>query len=93
MNTEHLADAFFALTIAGSLALNYLIIRKTKGPKERRFMIRASLASWTGIVFFAVLAAGFPRLHLGTGMGAIGVICFAGVRSKQLEIRRLEAHP
>ena len=92
MNTEHLADAFFALTIAGTLALNYLIVRKTKGPKERRFMIRASLASWAAILSIAVLAASFPRLHLATGVGAIGIFCFAGVRSKQLEIRRTEAN-
>lgn len=42
--------------IAGGIIGTYYSIKNTNGPKERAFMLRASVAFWTfGIVFIALL--------------------------------------
>ncbi len=88
MKTEILIGGLFACSIVGTLVFNYLIVRKTESPLERRFMIRASVVAWVSIIFFAVLDSGLPSLHWAAGMGAIFVFAFTGVRAKQIQIRR-----
>ncbi len=61
LNISFLIELIFFLTISiSSLVGNYLIIRNTQGPREHRFMIRASCAAWTMILLFFLLAYMIP---------------------------------
>ncbi len=40
------------LGIAGGLVGTYFSIKNTKGPRERRFMIRSSVVVWLGVSVF-----------------------------------------
>jgi hypothetical protein len=96
MNLEHIQSLIAIWLIPACIFLasglgNFLMVRNAKGPKERRFLMRASIAGWLGIIILALADAFFPRLHLSTGTGVILIFVFGGVRAKQLRIRQAEA--
>ena len=96
MNLEHIQSLIAIWLIPACIFLasglgNFLMVRNAKGPKERRFLMRASIAGWLGVIILALADAFFPRLHLSTGTGVILIFVFGGVRSKQLRIRQAEA--
>jgi len=47
--------------IAGGLYGTYRSIKRTNGPKERAFMIKASVVCWLAITLFLVLLAVVPN--------------------------------
>ena len=47
--------------LVGGAIGTYFSIRSTKGPRERQFMVRASVAVWIGVTAFLVLLFVLPN--------------------------------
>lgn len=46
--------------LAGGAVGTYASIKRTEGPRERQFMVRAAIAAWVGITLFLVLLFVLP---------------------------------
>jgi Ca2+/Na+ antiporter len=62
MNAGYIgAIAGSIIGLAGGVIGTYCSIKNTKGPKERIFMIKASVVGWLGIGIFIALVFLFPN--------------------------------
>lgn len=61
LNIAFLIELIFFLTVfVSSIVGTYMIIRNTQGPREHRFMVRASCAAWVTILLFFLIAYLLP---------------------------------
>jgi hypothetical protein len=51
------------LGFAGGVFGTYLSIKNTKGPQEKRFMIKVSIITWIALLVFLGLLIGLPAPH------------------------------
>ena len=94
LNVAFLIELVFFLTVfVSSIVGNYMIIRNTQGPREHRFMVRASCAAWTTILAFFLLGYLIPSpwryLLLVPYFLHLPVATYLTV-NKQLLIRKIE---
>ena len=81
-----------ALWILAGAVGNCLVMKKTQGPRERHWVLRASVGYWAGLILFSALAGLWAPLHLiGPGLGIVLIFAIACLRWRQLQIRRAEA--
>lgn len=79
-------------SIVALLYFSYLGIKGAKGPRERRFFIRASVVAWVGI--FSIVCLDCYVLHGGwvtkVMLGLVAFWSFFGLKRMQHQIRHLE---
>jgi CHASE2 domain-containing sensor protein len=76
--------------VAGWSALTYFMVRRTHGPRERRFTIFASIICFLGILALTALDT-FVIKGIASAIGVIIFFTIFLLRRRQLEIRREEA--
>jgi len=77
--------------LAGAVA-TYFSIRNTKGPRERRFVIRAATVCWMLLALVAVAAYLLPHLRTWVWVPLCAMAIFGGpyVNRRQENIRQDE---
>jgi hypothetical protein len=88
--------------LIGSLIGTYCSIRNTSGPKERAFMVKASVMVWVGIILFLGLMFALPnpyRYFLWIPYSVLlplGIICGnkkqQRIRQEELEYQGVRFH-
>ena len=73
------------------LVATYFIAKRAKGRRERSFTMRAGFAVLLGILLFSALDYFALKSHGGLA-GVLILFTVAGLRRKQLAIRREEAN-
>ena len=79
--------------IAGGIVGTWCSIRNTRGPRERAFMIRASVVAWVGIAVFLALLLLLPhpyRLWMWLPYGILLPLGIVYLNRRLAEIRRAE---
>lgn len=80
--------------LLGGLFGTWCSIRNTKGPRERAFMIRASVVCWIGIALFLGFQFALPHPWRLLLWGPYAILLPLGIRSwnrRQQQIRAEEA--
>jgi len=80
--------------VLGGLLGTYFSIRNTNGPRERAFMVKASVYGWAGIVAFVVLLFLVPhpyRWFLCIPYGVALPVAITKCNRTQAQIRAEEA--
>ncbi len=83
-----------AIGLAGGVIGTYCSIRNTNGPRERRFMVRAAVVTWVGVLLFLALLFSLPspwRLFLWIPYGILLPVGILLGNRRQQQIRREEA--
>jgi uncharacterized membrane protein YfcA len=83
------------LGLIGGIFGTYCSIRNTNGPKEKAFMIKASIIGWIGIIVFLVLMFLLPdpyRFYLWIPYGIILPIAIIRGNKIQAKIRQEESN-
>jgi hypothetical protein len=81
------------LGFAGGLFGTCCCIRSTQGPRERRFMIQASVAVWVAVMLFVTLLMVLPSPYRFFTWVPYGVLLPLGIRyinKRQKQIMRSE---
>lgn len=81
------------LGIAGGIVGTYFSIKRTNGPRERAFMIRAAIVCWIAIFIFLGLLLALPNPYRWFMWIPYGVLLPLGIRyinRKQQQIRQEE---
>jgi len=79
--------------ILGGIIGTYFSIKNTNGPKEKTFMIKISIISWTGITLFLVLMFLIPtpyNFYLWIPYGIILPLAIVKSNKTQAKIRQEE---
>lgn len=78
--------------LAGALIGTYFAVKQTNGPRERRFMRRASLAAWLVLLVFAAVMIFVPSVRTWGWMPACALVVFGVplVNRRQQYIRQYE---
>ena len=79
--------------IAGGIVGTWCSIRNTRGPRERAFMIRASVVAWLAIALFLALLLLLPypyRLWMWLPYGILLPLGIMYTNRRLAEIRRAE---
>jgi len=82
------------LGLAGGIIGTYCGIRNTNGPRERRFMVRAAVVTWVGVLLFLALLFLLPspwRFLLWVPYGILLPVGILLGNRRQQQIRREEA--
>ena len=82
------------LGIAGGVVGTYFSIRNTKSPRERAFMVKASVVCWIALVLFLTLMFGLPnpyRYFLWIPYGILLPLAIVVWNRKQKKIRQEES--
>ena len=77
------------LGLAGGIIGTYFSIKNTNGPRERRFMVKASVVAWIGVSIFLALLFLLPHpyrwfLWIPYGPALVLGIRFANKRHAQI---------
>lgn len=81
------------LGLAGGIIGTYCGIRNTNGPRERRFMVRAAVVTWVGVLLFLALLFWLPspwRFLLWVPYGILLPVGIILGNRRQQQIRREE---
>ncbi|MGD9127932.1 MAG: hypothetical protein PVH19_11195 [Planctomycetia bacterium] len=80
--------------LIGGVIGTYFSIKNTNGPKERRFMIRASVVFWLVIFLFFALLFSLPNPYRFLVFAPYGILLAWGIRyinKNQQQIRKQES--
>ena len=83
-----------ALGLMGGIFGTYCSIKNTNGPKEKTFMIKASIITWIGIILFLALMFLLPnpyRFYLWIPYGIVLPIAIIKGNKIQQKIKKEEA--
>jgi drug/metabolite transporter (DMT)-like permease len=81
------------LGFAGGLFGTCCCIRNTQGPRERKFMIQASVAVWVAVMLFVTLLMVLPSPYRFLTWVPYGILLLLGIRyinKRQKQIMRAE---
>lgn len=67
------------LGLLGGAIGTYASIKNTQGPKERAFMVRASVIAWIGIITFLVLLLALPKPYNYLMWAVYGILLPLGI--------------
>jgi Ca2+/Na+ antiporter len=79
--------------LLGGMIGTYFSIKNTNGPHERAFMVKASVVTWTALLFFFILIAALPNPYRWLMWIPYGILMPLGIiysNRKQQEIRQQE---
>ena len=79
------------LGLAGGAVGTYFSIRNTNGPRERAFMIRMALVTWTAVTAFIVVLMILPSPYRWLLWLPYAVVLLLGIRWCNQRWRRIRA--
>ncbi|MGA2802548.1 MAG: hypothetical protein ABSE97_09320 [Verrucomicrobiota bacterium] len=82
--------------VLGGLVGTYFSIKNTKGPRERAFMVKASIVGWVFVAAFVLGMCLLPGVYKICLVPIYVVVLVTGIRfgnKKQAEIRLEESRP
>lgn len=79
------------LGFAGGAFGTYCSIKNTKGPREKRFMIKAAVVTWSALSIFLALLIGLPAPYRFFMWVPYGILLPLGIRYSNKRQQALQA--